>query len=378
MNMTLNALIAPLRRLDPLLQIRLWAVALTLALTLTDTLGALSMPGADNRSGGQIILAHIFVYALGSLTVCQLVLTPFLHPGTAMIWRWIAVIAGVFANPVVEVTAYGLFITPDVLSSTTKFWNIYLFSMLATAGPRVILWLSLMLVLLHQMRRRAEEARVRGLEISFTRARLARLETQINPHFLFNALNTISALVTLERKSDAVDAVASLGELLRRSLKHSASPLASIADEIESTELYLQIEALRFPDRLTVVWNIPDRYLNVAIPRFTLQPLLENVVKHSVARSVTLVTATVEVTAAPGSKCCISVRNDGYVPAGPEACDEMAKDGIGIANLKLRTEILFPGAGELTCGPLDENQFECRLTIPVSRAEPSESSEDDA
>ena len=378
MKITLDTLTAPLQRLDPVLQIRLWAVALILALTLTDTLGALSMPRADGLGDKPHILAHFSVYTLSSLAVCQLILTPFLHTGTPVVWRWLAVIFGVLANPAVEVTSYGIFMVPDILSSTTRFWNTYLFSALATAGPRVILWLALMLVLLHQIRRRQEEARVRGLEISFTRARLARLETQINPHFLFNALNTISALVTLERKSDAVDAVASLGELLRRSLKHSASPLASIADEIESTELYLQIEAVRFPDRLTVVWNIPDRYLNVAIPRFTLQPLLENVVKHSVARSVTLVTATVEVADAPGSKCCISVRNDGYVPAGPEACDEMASDGIGIANLKQRTEILFSGAGELTCGPLGENQFECQLTIPVSRAEPSDSSEDHA
>ncbi|WP_417481924.1 sensor histidine kinase [Maricaulis sp.] len=376
MKMTFEALTAPIRRLDPRLQVRLWGVAVILALSLTDALGAISATNAGLRGVSPSFLAHMIVYSLGSLAVCQLILTPFLREGVAPVWLWLAALAGALANAGVEILSYWTVLYPELEATGARLWNGYLFSVLATGGPRVALWLAVMLVLLHAMKRQREQERVRDLEAAFANARLSHLENQINPHFLFNALNTISALVALERKSDAVGAVASLGELLRRSLKHSASPLASVADEIESTELYLHVEALRFPDRLMVVWKIPDRFLSVAIPRFTLQPLLENVVKHSVARSVDLVTATIEITELPGSRCCITVRNDGYVPAGPEASAEMADDGIGLANLKQRTKILFPEAGEVRCGPLGDNQFECRLIIPISQAEPAPSPED--
>lgn len=374
--MMLDTLIAPLRRLDPNLQIRLWGAALTLALTLTDTLGALSGAQAGTAPN-PMYLVNVAVYSLSSAAVCQLMLTPFLHKRTRLLWRWLAVIAGVLANPLVEVLSWGLFLHPEVMASPSRFWSIFLFSLFATGGPRVLLWISLMLVLIHQMRRREEEVRLRDMETAFTLARLARLETQINPHFLFNALNTISALVSLERKSDAVGAVASLGELLRRSLKQGASPLSSVEDEIESASLYLQIEALRFPERLTVVWKIDDRFRSLPIPRFTLQPLLENVVKHSVAKSVGMVTATVEVAETAGSRCSISVRNDGFVPAVSADCSEQAGGGIGLTNLKQRTEILFPDVGELICGPVDDNHFECKLTIPMTPAEASMNPKDE-
>ncbi|WP_417489021.1 sensor histidine kinase [Maricaulis sp.] len=376
--MTLDTLIAPLRRLDPNVQVRLWGLALTLALTLTDTLGTLSASSVENPKFTSNFLAYLAAYAASSAIVCQLVLTPFLDKGTPVMWRWLAAIVGIFANSLVEVGSYGLFVLPDLLESGARFLRVYFFSMLATSGPRVVLWVSVMLVLVHQLRRRKEEARVRDLENVFTQARLARLETQINPHFLFNALNTISALISLERKPDAVGAVAALGELLRRSLKLSATPLASVADEIESASLYLQIEALRFPDRLTVIWNIADRYHNLSIPRFTLQPLLENVVKHSVATSVDMVTATVEIIETEDSKCRITVRNDGYVPAAHKRCSEAEGSGIGLLNLKQRTEILFPDAGKLVCGPVDAQHYECTLTLPMHPAESGSNQEDNA
>lgn len=376
--MTFDSLIAPLKRLNPPLQLRLWGLALTLTLTLADTLGALSVSPDVSAKLTPRYLTFISLYMILSIAVCQLVLTPFLRDGVGMVWRWLAVLAGVLANPFVEVAAFFLVIRPEAMSTFTEFWPTYLFGVLATGGPRVALWIAVMLVLRHQMMRRQEEARVRDLETAFTQARLARLETQINPHFLFNALNTISALVSLERKSDAVGAVASLGELLRRSLKQGAGPLSSVEDEIESASLYLQIEALRFPERLTVVWKVDDRFRSLLIPRFTLQPLLENVVKHSVAKSVGMVTATVEIAETAGSRCSISVRNDGFVPAGSADCSEQVGSGIGLVNLKQRTEILFPDVGELICGPVEDNHFECKLTIPMSLIEPLTNPEDNA
>jgi histidine kinase len=356
----------PVQQLSPNLQLRLWGVALTLTLTVTDTLSVLSGSSLDLTRLGIAFLQFAIMYMLLSMVICQLALTPFLDAGTSAFRRILTTATAVIANAGAEAFSYWLALRPDAMNSVEGIRDASLFSLLATAGPRVALWLAVMLVLLHQRNRQQAQDRVRSLEAAVNQARLSRLETQINPHFLFNALNTVSALIRLDRKSDAIGAVTALGDLLRRSLEHDASPLAPLSDEIESAAIYLQIEALRFPERLHTEWEIDDRFQAVLIPRFTLQTLLENVVKHGVSRTDALVTATIRVTEGPESTCWVCVRNDRYVAPAPAPGRPGGTGGIGIANLQQRAAILFPHVGELTCGPAGGDVFECRLRVPVS------------
>ncbi|WP_417492663.1 sensor histidine kinase [Maricaulis sp.] len=354
-----------LRRLDPFVQLRLWGAGLTLTLTITDSLSVLSGFEFDVKRFDLDYLMFSGLYMLASLTICQLALTPFIA-GVSVTRGLLTAAAAVLVNGFSEAFLFWLTISPGVMDSAAGFGRSVLFSLLATGGPRVVLWLAVMLVLIHQLRRQHERDRLRDLEAAVTQAHLSQLESQINPHFLFNALNTLGALINLDRKPEARGAVVALGDLLRRSLKHDADPVTMIADEMESAGVYLQIEALRFPDRLRVEWRVDDRFRHVLVPRFALQTLMENVVKHSVSKTDQLVTATVEATDGPGSTCCISVRNDRYKPPMSAPADTSGPTGLGIANLKRRTEILFPAVGNLICGPADDQHYECKLCIPFT------------
>jgi two-component system, LytTR family, sensor kinase len=122
------------------------------------------------------------------------------------------------------------------------------------------------------------------LEASLSEARLHALELQIQPHFLFNTLNSISALVRIARHRDAVAMIAGLSDLLRYSLDHAGEQRVVLASELAIIERYLEIERLRFPDRMAFSIEADDEVRRVAVPTLLLQPLAENAIRHGIAR----------------------------------------------------------------------------------------------
>jgi len=122
------------------------------------------------------------------------------------------------------------------------------------------------------------------LEASLFEARLHALELQLRPHFLFNTLNSISALVRTARQHDAVTMIAGLSELLRYSLDHAGEQRVTLAQELAITRRYLEIERLRFPDRMTFEIDAPTEVCRATVPTLLLQPLAENAVRHGIAR----------------------------------------------------------------------------------------------
>jgi len=123
-----------------------------------------------------------------------------------------------------------------------------------------------------------QASRVEKAQAEVAEARLAALQAQMNPHFLFNTLNTVAALV----RTDAVRAeatVENLASVLRRTLDRSRHPLTTVGEEVDYVRDYLEIERERFGERLRVEWSIPDDLRSGEIPTMTLQPLVENSVK---------------------------------------------------------------------------------------------------
>lgn len=118
------------------------------------------------------------------------------------------------------------------------------------------------------------------LESHLARARFDRLRDQLHPHFLFNTLNTISSMILKDRKIPAYDTLTSLSDLLRISLERSDRQWSSLQEEIEFSRLYLELLAARFPDNLSIEWNLGDDTEECAVPSLLLQPLIENCVKH--------------------------------------------------------------------------------------------------
>jgi hypothetical protein len=122
------------------------------------------------------------------------------------------------------------------------------------------------------------------LERDVSAARLEALRMELNPHFLFNALNSVAGLVRTGARDQAVATLAQLGDLLRATLQSSHAPITALRSEVELLQQYLAIESVRFHDRLEVHFDIAPGTLEASVPCLILQPLVENAVRHGIAR----------------------------------------------------------------------------------------------
>ena len=133
--------------------------------------------------------------------------------------------------------------------------------------------------------RRQEAFKLLSVESAVREAQLKLLRYQLNPHFLFNTLNSIASLVSGQRSHDAQEMISELSTFLRFSLESDKNITVPLRDEIEALDLYLRIEQVRFSDRLTVEQSIDPRAMPVQVPSLLLQPLVENSIKHAIGRA---------------------------------------------------------------------------------------------
>ena len=172
------------------------------------------------------------------------------------------------------------------------------------------------------------------LEAQLAQARFETLKAQLNPHFLFNTLNSISAL--LHRDPAGADRMLSrLGEFLRLTLENGAGPEVALADELRFTRCYLAIQEVRFSDRLTTEISVEPGVENALVPQLMLQPLVENAVRHGIQRMVG--GGRIRISAArsgPGLRVEVSDNGPGPPPAG-------GTSGVGLANTAARLEALY-------------------------------------
>ena len=195
-------------------------------------------------------------------------------------------------------------------------------------------------------------------------ARLAALRYQLNPHFLFNTLNAVSAAVVTRRNDEAEAMLARLADFLRATL--SADPAAEVRleEELGTVEAYLEIESERFRDRLSVVVNCPDRLRGALVPSFILQPLIENTIKHGVSRSKSRVSLKVSAKVADDA-LMIHVDDD----ARPLKISPVPEGGgIGLAAVRDRLDVLYGARGGLTTARLDPG-FRTSLHLPLKLAD---------
>jgi LytS/YehU family sensor histidine kinase len=197
------------------------------------------------------------------------------------------------------------------------------------------------------------------LRSSLASARLHALELQIQPHFLFNTLNAISSLVRTRRNDEAVEMMAGLSELLRYTLDHAGNQKVALREEISVTRRYLEIQRVRFPDRMTYCVEVTAEAERGAVPVLLLQPLAENAVRHGIATSAS--EGSNEIRAKRrGDALEITVFNTGSLrPDSP--------DGIGLRNTAERLKHLYGDAATfaLTNG---DGGVTASISIPWSEA----------
>lgn len=194
---------------------------------------------------------------------------------------------------------------------------------------------SLIHLILHYRASQQRALQVAQLERELTQARLQALEGQLRPHFLFNALNTVSSV--MYRDVAAADRVlAQLGELLRSSLKSDDSHEVTLREEIATLELYLEIMRARFGDHLTVNVSVDPTAEDALVPHLLLQPLVENALEHGKPDGDT--EAHVKITAARRDESVVlSVEDNGKgIPKGD------VEFGVGLSNTAARLEHLYP------------------------------------
>jgi len=221
-----------------------------------------------------------------------------------------------------------------------------------------ILALAALVAAWYRGRVRRLEARER-LRTALVEAQLDALQFQLRPHFLFNTLNSILPLIGRDPER-ARQMVVRLGELLRLSLRSEETPLVALAEELAILDKYLEIEKVRFRDRLEVSVDVDPAAADARVPTFLLQPLAENAIKHGLARRGGRGRIWISARAEGGS-LVLALRDN-----GPGLKDEpAATPGIGLANTRRRLEALYPGAHELTLAPAPEGGCEVRLRIPL-------------
>ncbi|MBA5636321.1 histidine kinase [Duganella sp. LX20W] len=201
---------------------------------------------------------------------------------------------------------------------------------------------------------RAAGARLAEL---LAQAQLAALRLQIEPHFIFNALNAVTGLIREHREQEAIAAIAALGDLLRRVTDRSQRQFVSMEEEIDFLRKYLDIQRMRFAERLRYQIDIPDELMQAQVPDFIAQALVENAIKHGIARRAKGGEVRVSATC-DGAVLTLRVANDG--PPLPEPLQER----VGLANTRQRLLALFGDAAALSLHNLAGHGVLATITLP--------------
>lgn len=215
---------------------------------------------------------------------------------------------------------------------------------------------------------RDREVQAARLAAQLEEARLGALRMQLHPHFLFNSLNAITVIVRDRDTATATRLLEQLGEMLRRVIRTDRPHEVALADEVEFARRYLEIERARFPDRLRTEYDLDPALLAAAVPDFILQPLVENAVRHAVARRSGPTLLRIAARRERGD-LVLTVTDDG---PGPGDAARHRPEGVGLANTRERLRTLYGDRGRLALRgrPEGGTVAEVRLPYHEAKAEP--------
>ncbi|MGB7405808.1 MAG: histidine kinase [Pacificimonas sp.] len=221
-------------------------------------------------------------------------------------------------------------------------------------------WAAFYIALRYAEEVRAAERRAATWRAEAQSAQLRALRYQINPHFLFNTLNSLSSLILRERNQEADQMVMNLSAFLRTSLQGDPEKLVTLEEEVEQQALYLAVEKSRFGDRLVCEVDIDDDAGRSAAPPMILQPLIENAIKYAVTPSQTPI--TIRITArCDARRLYVEVRDDGARPAEPIQCGL----GTGLRNVKERLRAHFGDSADMMAGERAGGGFRVAMSWPA-------------
>jgi sensor histidine kinase YesM len=263
--------------------------------------------------------------------------------GVRMILRWI------FLEPAGSILSFD-----DIIRNMFSFFDYGMMSY----------FLILFLSYAHEYRERVHEREQRTLQLEteLATSQLSHLKSQLHPHFLFNVLNTISMLVRKKENDTAVNMLAGISDFLRQSLATDTQQKIPLSKELEFARLYLDIQRLRFQDRLQVKFDIAASIEKVLIPPLLLQPLIENALEHGIGADAK--SGLIEISAsANNGKVKLLINDNGTGTESPEFSP--AKKGIGLSNTESRLMKLYGNAARLSIVTEAAKGTTVEISIPI-------------
>lgn len=288
-----------------------------------------------------------------------------LEPGN--FWRWLLRHLGVFALFSVSYVALVSWLWSGQISVQTgeilRFWD--LFQKLGASCTLSNVFHYWIVVLGHlgwqyYRRYRERERQASALATELVQARLQALRMQLNPHFLFNTLNTVLALIH-ESPESADRMLVRLSQLLRRTLDCGDTQEVPLREEIQFLKLYLEIEQMRFPDRLTVSYDIPKKTEELLVPQLILQPLVENALRHGILPREEAGRITISARVRD-SALELAVRDNGI--GLRDGAARPPREGIGLSNVRSRLAHLYGSAQQFTVGNAEGGGVQAIISIP--------------
>ncbi len=245
--------------------------------------------------------------------------------------------------------------------------------MLSTTSKNVLFGYLVLVVLMHVVwrvrRYRAQEVAMHRQARLATEAQLHVLKMELQPHFFFNALQSISALIHSDPDA-ANDTLVLVSDMLRYSIETSRVQKVALRDELATLRLYTQIEEVRFGDRLKLTWDVDPAALDAAVPHMLLQPLVENAIKHGL--EVRSTSGRIVVAAeCDGDTLRITIRDDG---PGIQHASPRRGNGVGLANTRARLAELYGARHTFTLapGPQGGTVVTITLSFVLAQADPDD------
>ena len=227
-------------------------------------------------------------------------------------------------------------------------------------------WTAFYLAMQAQAEALGAQRRLADAESAAQAAQVRALRYQVNPHFLFNTLNSLSSLVMTGRSDRAETMLLALSTFFRTSLSLDPSADVTLAEEIDLQRLYLDIEKARFPDRLQVEIEVAPGLDQARLPALILQPIVENALKYGVSKSRKAVVIRIEARHLGDGRMVVDISNrlrHGGKDELPAATHEGT--GLGLTNVCQRLEARFGGRASCRFGPMNSGGFKVSLTMPV-------------
>jgi len=341
-------------------------IAISIVLWVTAFAGLYGMAITSQARGlDQLLLLRLLTCAVGALICGWLYLTlrplrayPFwLQAFVALIATTIAAAFWTLIDQAVQQSA-GYTGPPDIFvllrrTFATFHWALWIY----------LTWCLIYFTIEYRSTLGAREVDLARVRTPALDAQLKMLRYQLNPHFLFNTLNALSALVLDNKREQAEHVLLALSRFLRYSLEQDPVDKTPLAEEIAAQEEYMAIEQIRFGDKLRYVKSIEPGARDALVPCFILQPAVENAIKYAVSPSSDPV--TIEINArVEGDKLILSVCDDGM----QSATAKWVGLGVGLDNVKRRLALLYGSAATMNAHKLDLGGFKVEVTLPLQWA----------